>query len=89
MKGETLVALCQASADPPPMIQWFKGDLMLNNGDQIPGNVSISQTSNDLTTSSQFTVMGFASEDAGVYSCVAVNDLGNDSRAFEVNAIGE
>ena len=62
---------------------------MLNDGDQIPGNVSISQNSNDLTTSSQFTVMGFASEDAGVYTCVAVNGLGNDSRAFEVNAIGE
>ena len=62
---------------------------MLNDGDQIPGNVSISQNSNDLTTSSQLTVMGLASEDAGVYTCVAINDLGNDSRAFEVNAIGE
>ena len=84
-----MVALCRADADPPPMIQWFKGDQMLNDGDQFPRNVSISQSSNDLTTSSQLTVMGFASEDAGVYTCVAINDLGNDSRWFEVNVIGE
>ena len=53
-----MVASCRADADPPPMILWFRGHQMLNDGDQIPGNVSISQNSNDLTTSSQLTVMG-------------------------------
>ena len=87
VSGETLTASCDASADPAPVIQWFKGDQQLNNGD--PDGVSISQRTEGTTTSSQLTVTGLTPEDIGVYSCVAVNDLGKDSRSFQVNAIGE
>ena len=89
VKGETLVASCQASADPPPVIQWFRGDQQLGVGDQSLESVSISQRIEDTTISSQLTVTGFTSEEAGVYSCVAVNALGNYSRSFQVNAVGE
>ena len=89
VKGETLVASCQASADPPPVIQWFRADQQLNDEGQSPGSVSISQSTEDTTTRSQLTVTGFTSEEAGVYSCVAVNALGNDSRSFQVNIVGE
>ena len=87
VSGETLTASCDASADPAPVIQWFKGDQQLNNGD--PDGVSISQRTEGTTTSSQLTVTGLTPEDIGVYSCVAVNDLGKDSRSFQVNAVGE
>ena len=87
VSGETLTASCDASADPAPVIQWFKGDQQLNNGD--PDGVSISQRIVDTTANSRITVMLFTPEDAGVYSCVAVNDLGNDSRSFQVNTVGE
>ena len=87
VSGETLTASCDASADPAPVIQWFKGDQQLNNGD--PDGVLISQQTEGTTTSSRITVMSFASKDAGVYSCVAVNDLGRDSTSFQVNSVGE
>ena len=89
VRGETLVASCRASADPPPMILWFSGDQMLNDGDQSSGNVSISQNFEGLTPSSQLTVTDFTSGNAGKYSCVAVNSLGNDSKSFQVNVVGE
>ena len=79
--------MCRGSADPPPVIQWFRGDQQLGVGDQ--SSLTISQSTEDTTTSSQLTVTGFTSEEAGVYSCVAVNALGNDSRSFRVNQVGE
>ena len=88
VRGENLVASCRASADPPPMIQWFRGDQTLNDGDQL-GNVSISQSFKDSDRSSQLTVTDVTSDDTRVYSCVAVNSLGNDSKSFQVNVVGE
>ena len=86
-KGETLVASCRAMADPFPLIQWFRGAQLLDDGD--PSSVHVSQNRDGLTTISQLTIAGFRSEDVGVYVCVAVNSLGNDSRMFQVNAVGE
>ena len=86
MKGEALVASCIGSADPPPMIQWFKGDQLLN---QSPERVSVTQSNEGITTMSRLTVTGFTSEDAGEYSCRVANDLGNVSSYFHVNAVGE
>ena len=90
VSGESLIVECQGSADPSPTIQWFRGDQELAVGHQTSLNVSIiSQSIDDLTTSSQLTVTSFTSEEAGVYSCVAANGLGNDSRSFQVNTVGE
>ena len=85
-----MIASCEATADPPPVIQWFTGDTLLDVQNQSLEGVSIiSQSINDVTTSSQLTVTEFLSNDTGVYSCVAVNDLGKDSRLFQVNTVGE
>ena len=89
VSGETLNATCQANANPPPTIQWFRENKLLNDGGQISGNVSISQSTEGITTSSRLTVTGFTSQEAGVYSCVAVNGLGNDSRSFQTRTVGE
>ena len=62
---------------------------MLNDGDQFAGNVSISQSFKGSDRSSQLTVTNFTSDDAGNYSCMAVNSLGNDSKSFQVNVVGE
>ena len=82
VKGENLVVTCRASGNPTPLIQWFKDYQPLNTGNQ--SSISISQNSNG----NQLTVMEFKNENQGVYSCVAVNDLGNDSRLFQVKAVG-
>ena len=87
VRGESLVASCRATANPLPEIQWFNGTQLLSSGDHT--SVNVSQSSDGITTSSQLTVTEFTSEDAGLYFCLAVNDLGNDSRSFQVNAVGE
>ena len=74
-------------ADPFPLIQWFRGAQLIDNGD--PASVHVSQSRDGLTTISQLTIAKISSEDVGVYVCVAVNSLGNDSRSFQVNAVGE
>ena len=90
VSGEDLIVECRGSADPLPVIQWFRGDQQLIDGDQSLLNVSITlQSIDDITTSSQLTVTGFTSDGAGVYSCVVFNALGNDSRSFQVNTVGE
>ena len=87
VREESLVTSCRASGDPSPMIQWFRGDLLLNAANKY--EISISHGSDGITTSSQLTVTGFSSKDAGEYSCVAVNSLGNVTRLFQVDAVGK
>ena len=86
VSGEDLIVECRGSADPLPVIQWFRGDQQLIDGDQ---SSITSQSIDDITTSSRLTVTGFTSDEAGVYSCVAVNALGSDFRSFQVNTVGE
>ena len=82
VEGENLVASCRASGNPTPIIQWFRDNQLLSGSQSI----SISQRSNGI---SQLTVIGFANENVGMYSCVAVNNLGSDSKSFQVNAVGK
>ena len=82
--GENLVATCQASGNPTPMIEWFKDDMPLYSGNQ--SGISISPSTG---SRSQLTVLNFANENQGEYICVGVNNLGNDTRSFKVNAAGK
>ena len=88
VSGETLVVSCEATADQPPVIQWFRRGQQLKE-DQEGRTIILSQSIDDITTSSQLTVFGFTSEEAGVYSCVAANSLGNDSTTLQVNIVGK
>ena len=87
--GETLFASCRATADPQPVLLWFRGDQLLNNRNHSRIVVSVLLSSDNMTTSSRLTVTNFTSEDIGVHSCVAVNNLGNASRSFQVNTVGK
>ena len=89
VSGETLDATCRADASPAPEIQWFREGQLLNGGNQIPDKIFTSQSTEGTTTSSQLTVIGFTPQEAGVYTCVAVNALGNDSRSFQIRTVGE
>ena len=89
VRGEALVAPCQARDNPSPVIQWYRGDVLLSSEVQTLANVSIMMQENGLTIESRLTMPQLSSEDVGVYSCVAVNSLGNDSRSFQVNIVGE
>ena len=83
MEGENLIVSCRASGNPSPIIQWFRDDQLLNGSQS---SISISQGNNGI---SQLNVIGFANENVGLYSCVAVNKLGRDSKSFQVNAVGK
>ena len=87
VRGESLVASCRATANPSPVIHWFRGSQLISDGDR--SRVNVSQSSAGTTTSSHLTVTRFMTEDAGLYSCLAVNSMGNDSRLFRVNAVGK
>ena len=82
VEGEILTVSCRASGNPTPIIQWFRDDQLLRGNQSI----SVSQRSNGI---SQLTVIGFANENVGMYSCVADNNLGSDSKSFQVNAVGK
>ena len=88
VSGETLVVSCEATADQPPVIQWFRGGQQLKE-DQEGRTIILSQSIGGITTSSRLTVTGFTANEAGVYSCVAANSLGNDSTTFQVNIVGK
>ena len=87
--GETLFATCRAIADPQAAFLWFRGDQLLNNSNQSRIAVSVLLTNDNMTTSSRLTLANVTSEDGGVYTCVAVSSLGNDSRSFQVNTVGK
>ncbi|XP_026669717.1 protein sidekick isoform X5 [Ceratina calcarata] len=53
---------CQARGNPPPKYKWFK--------DGVP-------LSNELTSEYYFRIQSIRREDAGVYHCVATNDVGS------------
>ena len=71
VEGETLTLECQARGNPAPSIIWMMGNSILN--------ISTSESAQDRIVTSRIVIGNFSSSDAGEYSCVAMNEIGNTS----------
>ena len=87
--GEILSVTCAAVGEPAPRVLWYHRGLALNT------SVSDGATAVDLTTvttanttTSSLKVLNVTDEDGGLYTCVAVNFLGNDSSDILVSLVG-
>ena len=81
--GEDLVVSCTAEGRPTPEIVWSRNNIHLNSLESM--NILISYTS----MRSELQITSFTHTNSGEYSCTASNGVGNDTRYFEVNIIGE
>ncbi|XP_039313553.1 protein sidekick isoform X8 [Solenopsis invicta] len=75
-ENRTKFLQCQARGNPQPKYKWFKNGMPLNN---------------ELTSGPYFRIHSTRREDAGVYHCVATNDVGSifsDRLAFAVAYMG-
>ncbi|KAM5147900.1 hemicentin-1 [Mantella aurantiaca] len=68
---------CETNAIPPPTITWYKDSKILTSSDKafiLPGGHSLQ-------------IARAHMEDAGTYSCVAVNEAGEDSLQYNVRVL--
>lgn len=77
MDGEELVLPCQVIGHPTPKIQWYRNKEPLQN---TPG-ISIAQEANGQC---QLTIAEVFPEDAGEYTCQAMNKIGEASSTVTV-----
>ena len=82
VEGEVLTVECQAIANPPPSIIWMKESSILNIG--------TSESVQDRVVTNRLVISNLSLSDAGEYSCVAMNEIGNTSSpTFTVNIVGQ
>ncbi|XP_026558988.1 hemicentin-1 [Pseudonaja textilis] len=68
---------CETNAVPPPVLTWYKEDFPLNSNDKVlilPGGRVLQ-------------IPRAQSEDAGRYTCVAINEAGEDSIQYDVRVL--
>ncbi|XP_068741513.1 hemicentin-1-like isoform X2 [Montipora capricornis] len=76
--SETLVKVrCEASMDPSPTLSW---EIQGKNSD-FKDAVSLSEDNSTLTLSDP------GEEDSGIYKCVAVNNVGQDSESSTIDVL--
>ena len=66
---------CQATGEPVPTITWYFDSVMINVSNTSEYNVTSSI--NDTVITSIITIVNTQSSDAGIYTCEAINFLGN------------
>ena len=74
-KGD-IEMLCQVEAEPKPTVQWYK------NGDLI-----IESEYFQIVRESNLKILGLVGLDAGIYQCVATNQVGNIQTSAELKVI--
>ena len=71
---------CNATGEPVPDISWYFNDVMINVSDNSSKYMIVSRSLNITTTENTLTVYDATSSDVGVYTCVATNVHGSDTR---------
>ncbi|XP_073439014.1 hemicentin-1 [Dendrobates tinctorius] len=72
-----LTLYCETNAVPPPSISWYKDGQLLTSNDKVfilPGGHSLQISRTRM-------------EDAGIYTCVAVNEAGEDSIHYNIRIL--
>ena len=70
---------CQAVGEPVPDISWYFNGVMINVSDNSSKYMIMSRSLNTTTTESILTINNSVPSDVGVYTCIALNILGNDT----------
>ena len=81
--GDNLTVSCSAEGRPTPNITWEKDDFPLMSSEIANINISFSEGKSELV------ITDFTNSSSGIYSCIATNDVGNDSWIFQVEAVSE
>ena len=76
MKKGDIELVCQVEAEPRPTVQWYK------NGDLI-----IESEYFQIVHESNLKILGLVGLDAGIYQCVATNQVGNIQTSAELKVI--
>ena len=82
--GDTVLLTCVAYGDLPLSISWSRdGSTLMNDSqritiyqEEVEGGITFIQ--------SILQICSTEANDAGVYSCIAENEAGNDTAAFEL-----
>ena len=87
--GEILSVTCAAVGEPAPRFLWYHRGLSLNTSVSDGATaVDLSTVTTANTTTSSLKVLNVTDEDGGLYTCVAVNFLGNDASDILVSLVG-
>ncbi|XP_056361302.1 LOW QUALITY PROTEIN: hemicentin-2 [Oenanthe melanoleuca] len=71
-EGSDVTFTCEATGSPAPSVTWLKnGEPLGQQGDQLPAGP-------------QLNLVAVAPADAGIYSCLVVNEVGEVSKAFHL-----
>uniref|UniRef100_A0A8C3N5M5 Uncharacterized protein n=1 Tax=Geospiza parvula TaxID=87175 RepID=A0A8C3N5M5_GEOPR len=75
-EGSDVTFTCKATGSPAPSVTWLKnGEPLGQQGPQVPGGPQLS-------------LVAVAPADAGIYSCLVVNEAGEVSKAFHLVVMG-
>lgn len=75
-EGSDVTFTCKATGSPAPSVTWLKnGEPLGQQNAQVPGGPQLSLVAVALT-------------DAGIYSCLVVNEVGEVSKAFHLVVMG-
>lgn len=82
--GAGLTLTCAVSGSPVPNVTWYRNGNQINNGSS---NALIHETLLELNVSFTLSILELCPvtlEDAGEYSCHAMNTIGNHTVLFQV-----
>ncbi|XP_050723288.1 hemicentin-1-like isoform X2 [Eriocheir sinensis] len=77
LEGEPAFLQCLASGYPEPRISWYKEE----EGEWLPEQLEVSQGEQDLV------IQEARQEDAGLYTCVASNSVGSNTRQYVLQVL--
>lgn len=75
-EGSDVTFTCEATGSPAPSVTWLK------NGEPL------GQQSHQVPAGQQLSLVAVAPADAGIYSCLVVNEVGEVSKAFHLVVMG-
>ena len=84
--GDTVLLSCVATGDLPLSISWNrKGSVLMNDSQRITITEREIEEGGTTFIRAILRICSTGANDAGVYSCIAENEAGNDTATFELN----
>ena len=89
--GNSLVLTCVGYGVPLPFVYWSRGDMELANNSRviITKDMTLEDDSRVAVVKLSMEICSSRLTDAGVYSCTAVNDVGNNTFTFMLSVRNE